>query len=66
MYRVIKAFFDLQDENHAYSVGDEYPRKGFKPTDSRIAALISTKNAQRQPLIEEVKEKVEKKESKKK
>lgn len=61
MYRVKKAFFDLKDEKCYYSVGDVYPRKGYTPTDSRIKELLSAKNAQKEPLIEEVKEKVEKK-----
>ena len=29
MYKVIKHFVDLQDNNHKYDVGDTYPRKGL-------------------------------------
>lgn len=59
MYRVIKAFTDLQDNNFAYQVGDEYPRKGMSVLPSRIKELASNKNRQGQPLIEEIPEKVE-------
>lgn len=64
MFKVIKMFADLQDGEHVYEVGDEYPRNGYKPTQARIEQLSSKHNAQGQPLIEEVKE--EKKATKKK
>lgn len=54
MYRVIKAFTDLQDNNFAYQVGDEYPRKGLSVLPSRIKELASDKNRQGVPLIEEI------------
>ena len=59
MYRVIKHFVDLQDNNHKYDVGDTYPRKGLDVLQSRINELASDKNLQRTPLIEEIPEKVE-------
>ena len=67
MYRVIKAFVDLQDNNYKYDVGDTYPRKGLNVLQSRINELASNKNLQKTPLIEEILEKVEepKKEKKK-
>ena len=67
MYRVIKAFVDLQDNNYKYDVGDTYPRKGLNVLQSRINELASNKNLQKTPLIEEIPEKVEepKKEKKK-
>ena len=67
MYRVIKAFVDLQDNNYKYDVGDTYPRKGLNVLQSRINELASYKNKQKTPLIEEIPEKVEepKKEKKK-
>ena len=67
MYRVIKHFVDLQDNNHKYDVGDTYPRKGLNVLQSRINELASSKNKQKTPLIEEIPEKVEepKKEKKK-
>ena len=40
MYKVIKAFTDLHDEDYPYSVGDSFPRVGI--------------NKQGVPLIEKV------------
>ena len=54
MYKVIKHFTDLQDNNFAYNVGDEYPRKGLSVLPSRIKELASDKNRQGCPLIEEI------------
>ena len=56
MYRVIKYFTDLQDDHHAYNVGDVFPRDGKKVTDARIAELASKANKQGVPLIEKVTE----------
>ena len=53
MYRVIKGFFDLQDNGHWYEAGDLYPREGRKPTEKRIAELAGAKNRQRTALIVE-------------
>lgn len=65
MYKVIKHFTDLQDNNFAYQVGDEYPRKGLSVLPSRINELAGSKNRQREPLIKEVEEpKAEKTEKK--
>ena len=60
MFRVIKHFVDLQDNNYKYDVGDTYPRKGLNVLQSRINELASNKNLQKTPLIEEIPEKVEK------
>lgn len=60
MYKVIKMFADLQDGNHVYNVGDEYPRKGVTVTDERIAELAGSNNKQGTPLIAEVKPAAEK------
>ena len=67
MYRVIKAFVDLPDNNYKYDINDIYPRKGLNVLQSRINELASNKNLQKTPLIEEIPEKVEepKKEKKK-
>ncbi len=51
MYKVIKLFADLQDGNHVYNVGDEFPRKGVSVTDARIAELAGSNNKQGTPLI---------------
>ena len=55
-YRVIKFFTDLQDNNHAYNVGDIYPREGLNPSEDRIAELSGSNNKQGVPLIKEVKQ----------
>ena len=57
MYKVIKYFTDLQDNNYAYSVGDTFPRNGVEVGAERVAELSSDKNLQGVPLIEEVAEK---------
>ena len=57
MYKVIKYFTDLQDNNYAYHVGDTFPRKGCDVDAERIAELSSNKNLQGVPLIEEIAEK---------
>lgn len=54
MYKVIKLFTDLQDNNYKYEVGDEYPRLGLKPSISRIAELSGSDNKQKTPLIKEI------------
>ena len=46
----------MQDNNFAYQVGDEYPRKGMSVLPSRIKELASDKNRQGVPLIEEMPE----------
>ena len=57
MYRVIKAFRDLKDNNRLYSVGDTFPHNGVEVDVERIAELASDKNLQGVPLIEEISEK---------
>ena len=57
MYRVIHKFYDLKDNNHAYSVGDTFPHNGVEVDVERIAELASYKNRLGVPLIEEVAEK---------
>lgn len=59
-YKVIKMFTDGQDGHFRYEVGDEYPRKGYVPTEERIKGLLGKGNKQGVPLIEEVIEKEEK------
>lgn len=51
MYKVIKAFTDLQDGNHIYFSGEPYPRKGYAPGEDRIAELAGSKNKLGYPLI---------------
>ena len=57
MYRVIHKFYDLKDNNHAYSVGDTFPRNGVDVDAERIAELESDKNRIGVPLIEAIEEK---------
>lgn len=54
MYRVIKFFTDLQDHDHAYRVGDEFPRRGLTVSEERFAELAGTDNKRGIPLIEKV------------
>ena len=56
MYRVIKAFTDLQ-ASHVYYVGDTFPNNGVEVDADRIAELASDKNRLGVPLIEEIAEK---------
>lgn len=51
MYKVIKFFNDLQDNNHAYNVGDTFPRKSLEVTEERLAELAGSNNKQGCPLI---------------
>ena len=51
MYRVIKAFVDLQDNNHKYDVGDIYPRKRLNVLQRRINELARNKNKQKMSEI---------------
>ena len=55
----------MQDNNFAYQVGDEYPRKGMSVLQSRINELAGSKNRQGVPLIEEIPEKAEEPKKKK-
>ena len=59
MYRVIKYFTDLQDNDHEYNVGDIYPHNKKKVSASRIKELSTDKNRQGVPLIEKVEESTE-------
>ena len=65
MYKVIKSFTDLQDNNYAYYVGDTFPHHGVEVGAERIAELSSDKNLQGVPLIEEVAEKTKRTRKKK-
>ncbi len=57
MYKVLKAFTDLQDNFHSYKVNDVYPRKGYEPSAERIAELSGSNNLQGKVLIQLVEEK---------
>lgn len=51
MYKVIEYFTDLQDSNHAYNVGDTFPRDGVTVTDARLEELAGRNNKRGCPLI---------------
>ena len=57
MYRVIHKFYDLKDNNHAYSVGDTFPHDGVDVDAERLSELASKNNRLGVPLIEEIAEK---------
>ena len=57
MYKVIKSFTDLQDNNYAYYVGDTFPHNDVEVEAERISELASDKNRLGVPLIEEIAEK---------
>ena len=61
MYRVIKTFTDLKDNNHAYSVGDTFPHNGVEVDAERLAELAGPHNKRGIPLIEKVTEEAKKK-----
>lgn len=54
MYKVIKAFADLHDNDYPYSVGDPFPRLGIKVSDKRLRELSGSGNKQGTPLIREI------------
>ncbi len=66
MYKVVKYFTDLQDNDHEYNVGDTFPRKGKEVSEARLAELSSKDNKQGVVLIQKVEEEAPKKEASKK
>ena len=55
MYKVVKFFTDLQDNNYPYHEGDIFPRHGKEVSDARLNELASKLNKRGIILIEEVK-----------
>ena len=51
MYKVIKYFEDLQDNNRPYNAGDIFPREGLSVSEERLAELAGSDNKQGVPLI---------------
>lgn len=51
MYRVVKSFRDLHDDNYLYEVGDIFPRKGIIVSETRLKKLAGNDNRQGVPLI---------------
>lgn len=60
MYKVIKHFVDLQDNNHPYNAGDTFPRSGLEVSTERLAELAGSENLQGVPLIQFVEKKKKK------
>ena len=60
MYKAIRFFTDLQDNDRPYNVGDIFPHNkcGYEVTEKRIAELASRNNLQRTPLIRYVEDTV--------
>ena len=56
MYKVIRFFTDLQDNDYPYNEGDIFPRDGMTVTKERIDELSSANNKQLRPLIQKEKE----------
>ena len=53
MYKVIKFFTDVQDNNRPYNVGDIFPHADNSPGPAdRIAELAGSDNFQGVPLIQ--------------
>ena len=57
MYKVIKEFIDLQDDNYHYNENDIFPRENKEVSDERIKELSTKNNKRGEILIEEIKEK---------
>lgn len=58
MYKVVKFFTDLHDNNYPYNVGDIFPRSGITVSDGRLEELAGSGNKQGEPLIEKVEPKM--------
>lgn len=52
MYKVVTAFYDLEDNKHRYEVGDTYPRGGYEPSAKRVEFLDGTGNKLGVPVIQ--------------
>ena len=51
MYKVIKHFIDLHDNDYSYDEGDIFPREGVDVSKERIEELDGSNNKQHTPLI---------------
>ncbi|MCM3071727.1 Rho termination factor N-terminal domain-containing protein [Staphylococcus equorum] len=54
IFKVIKAFKDLQNSNLIYNVGDVFPREGKEVSRKRLNDLSTDNNLQKQPVIESI------------
>ena len=51
MYKVIKHFIDLHDNDHSYNEGEIFPREGVDVSEEIIQELAGSDNKQHTPLI---------------
>lgn len=51
MYKAIKYFVDLQDDNYPYDAGDTFPREDLEVSKERIIELSTTINKRKEQLI---------------
>ena len=58
MYRVLRFFRDIQDNNHAYHVGDTFPHGRMAVSEDRLMELSTDANRRHVPLIEKVEEEI--------
>lgn len=65
MYKTIKFFTDLHDNNYPYNVGDVFPRAGVSVSTGRLDELAGSNNKQGVPLIALVEEPESEEESEK-
>lgn len=61
MYKVIKYFVDLQDNNREYNVGDIFPHADLTVSEDRLAELAGSGNKRGVPLIQLVEDEKPKK-----
>jgi hypothetical protein len=55
-YIVIKSFFDKEDNNTHYKIGEEFPKGDSKPNKKRIEELLNTHPKYNVAFIEKVKD----------
>nr|DAZ02152.1 MAG TPA: hypothetical protein [Caudoviricetes sp.] len=60
MYKVVKFFTDLHDNDYPYNAGDIFPRSGLTVSEARLAELAGSNNRQGTPLIRFVPERKKK------
>ena len=51
MYKVIEDFKDRFDGGHHYKTGEDFPRDGVDPEESRVQSLLTKANLEGRPFI---------------
>lgn len=54
-YKVVKSFFDKEDNSYLYKVEDPYPRTGTNPSQERNEELSTTNNDEGKIFIKKAK-----------